>query len=140
MTSGGMSCERSGAIARGTSRVSAAPPGTNTLAVTPLPSSSCASVRGFGAAIGLHKGSPHRVETGRDIDDATPPLRQKCRQHGPRHQESGNDVDINDPAKLFRRRFPRFSDRLIFSAQETGADGGIVDQNIEVAKSFGRSA
>jgi hypothetical protein len=43
MTSGGMSCERSGAIARGTNRVSAAPPGTNTLAVTPLPSSSCAS-------------------------------------------------------------------------------------------------
>jgi hypothetical protein len=50
MTSGGMSCERSGTIARGTNRVSADRPGTNTLAVTPPPSSSCAS--GYG--------SPHR--------------------------------------------------------------------------------
>jgi hypothetical protein len=40
ITSGGISTERSGAMLRGTSRVSTAPPGTSTLAVTPVPSSS----------------------------------------------------------------------------------------------------
>src|SRR5262249_61709922 len=84
--------------------------------------------------------SPHRVETGCDVDNATPAVRQAPRQHGPRHQEGGNEVDVDDPAKLFRRRFPQFSDRLIFAAQETGADAGIVDQDIEAAKSFGRGA
>jgi hypothetical protein len=43
-------------------------------------------------------------------------LRQQRRQHGPRHQEGGDEVDVDDPAKLFRRRFPQFSNRLIFAA------------------------
>jgi hypothetical protein len=27
-------------------------------------------------------------------------LRQQRRQHGPHHQEGGNEVDVDDPAKL----------------------------------------
>jgi hypothetical protein len=49
-------------------------------------------------------------------------------------------LTVDDSAKLFGRRFPQFSDRLIFAAQETDADASIVDQNIEVAESLGLGA
>ena len=75
-------------------------------------------VGGFRAAIGLHQ--VRHIVSRLVVTLMMRP--QRCASSvgndGARHQERGDDVDLDDAAEFFRRRLPQFADRPAFAAQQ----------------------
>jgi hypothetical protein len=111
--------------------VSTAPPGSNTLAVTPVPMRSCAQIRvaaSRNASVRRIALARYRGSARRDIDDFAKAAGDHGRGDTARHQENAVNIGVNDALPFIDIRAPKRS---------TGAGrahGGIVHQDLDRAE------
>src|SRR5580704_7462658 len=139
MISGRNSRLRSATAPSAMIRVSVIPPGTSTLAVTPVPARSADRRRRFGRGLaGTIEDvalAQHRAEAGGDRDDAAALGTKHVRHDRPGHHQGSRRVYRDKAAPLLRRDFPK-PNRVAAAvgADRILADPRVVDQDVDPAR------